>query len=215
LSRTQNWARILLDHSGQKELAMTLQASIEVAHAPAARRAMGALIFGFFGSVLLEVWDSRANAGLPLAMIIAVLGLALFATAGLRYRRHAPALVGEADTPEKLRADRVFNIVNVGQWVLILVLGNVMANLGWADWVVPMAIVVIGLHFLPLAQVYRNPSHYVTAFAMVAFAVSYPLLAPGGARDPIGFFGTGLILWASAAWALRPARSIASAALTP
>jgi hypothetical protein len=192
-----------------------MQTSIHVADALSARRALGALIFGFFGSVLLEVWNERAHAGLPLALTIGALGLVLFMFAGMRYRRHAPALAGEPDSAEKRRADRVFNLVNLGQWLLILVLGNVMANLGLGDWVVPMAIAVIGLHFVPLARVYRNPPHYLTACAMVALALSYPFLAPGGARDPVGFLGTGLILWMSALWALRPARGTAPVASTP
>lgn len=127
----------------------------------------------------------------------------LLAYAWLRYRRHAPALAREADTQERVRANRVFHIVNAAQWVIILVLGNVLANLGHGDWVVPMAIMVIGLHFVPLAHVFGYPMHYVTAFSMVAFAILYPLLAHGGLRDPVGFLGTGLILWLSAALALR------------
>jgi len=186
---------------------MTTRDPVHLAQAAAAGRAVGALFFGFFGSVLLEVWNSRRDAGLPLALGIAALGLALLVAAALRYRRHAPALAREADTPERQRAGRVFKIVNIVEWALILVLGNVMANLGWGDWVVPMAITVIGLHFVPLAHVFRNPPHYLTALAMVAFALSYPFLAAGGARDPVAFFGAGLILWISAAWALRPARS--------
>jgi hypothetical protein len=172
-----------------------------------ASRAIGALFFGFFGSVLLEVWDFRAGAGIMPAIVIGTLGLTLLARAWLRYRRHAPALAQVTDTPQKRRADRVFNIVNVGQWILILVLGNVLANLGQDAWVVPMAIVVIGLHFVPLAHVYRNRPHYMTAFAMVAFAIVYPLLARGGPKDPIGFLGAGLILWLSAAWAVRPGQT--------
>jgi hypothetical protein len=188
-----------------------MQTSIHVADALCARRALGALILGFFGSVLLEVWNERAHAGLPLALAIGALGLALFACAGMRYRHHAPALAREPDSPEKRHAERVFNLVNLGQWLLILVLGNIMASLGLRDWVVPMAILVIGLHFVPLAHVYRNPPHYLTALAMVGFALSYPALAPGGAHDPVGFLGSGLILWFSAVFALRPARTAAPA----
>ena len=173
------------------------------ASAVAAGRAFGAMLFSVFGTILLEVWDRRAAAGTALVVLIAVLGIALAAAAFLIYRRNAPALVLEAHTPERKRADRVFHAVNAGQWVVILVLGNIMANKGLGNWVIPMAIFVIGLHFVPLAYVFRNPPHYVTGAALMGFALLYPRLAAGGPSDPVGFLGIGLVLWASAAWALR------------
>lgn len=168
-----------------------------------ASQASRAMFFSVFGAILLEVWDRRAGAGTALSTGIALLGIALAARAWLTYRRNAPALAREADLPEKKRADRVFHIVNVGQWAVILVLGNVLANLGLGAWVVPMGIVVIGLHFVPLAHVFRNPPHYLTAAAMIGFAIVYPRHAAGGPADPVGFLGAGLILWMNALWALR------------
>jgi len=169
-----------------------------------AGRAIGALFFSFFGSVLLEVWDYRAGIGVLMAALIAVLGAVLVTCAWLRYRRYAMDLALEANTPERKSASKVFHMVNVGQWLLILVLGNVQANTGLGAWVVPMAIFVIGLHFVPLAHVYRNWPHYVTALALIAFAMAYPFIANHGPTDPAGFCGAGLILWLSAAWAVRP-----------
>jgi len=175
-----------------------------------AKRAFGAMVFSFFGLVLLAVWDRRAGAGVAVFGAIALLGSALLAMACLRYRRYAPALALQPATAETKRAERVFNIVNLGQWGLILVLGNVLANVGLAAWVVPMAIIVIGLHFVPLAYVFRNRSHYLLAAALVGFALAYPQLASRGPADPVGFLGTGLMLWTNALWALRdPARQLA------
>jgi hypothetical protein len=168
-----------------------------------ASRAIGALFFSVFGAILLEVWDRRAAAGQGAFVLIALVGLTLAGRAWLRYRRHAPALALEADSPERKRAASVFHYVNAGQWVLILVIGNVLANLGLGAWVVPMAIAIIGLHFLPLAHVFRYPPHYLTAAALVVFAILYPRWASGGPADPVGFLGIGLILWMSALWGLR------------
>ncbi|WP_440964058.1 hypothetical protein ACL58G_29755 [Massilia sp. GER05] len=41
------------------------------------------------------------------------------------------------------------------------------------------------------------------AMFFFAFAALYPRLASGGPAAPVGFLGAGLILWLSAAWALR------------
>jgi MFS family permease len=168
-----------------------------------AGRAFGAMLFAVFGAILLEVWDRRADEGAAMFIGIAVLGFALLVSAWLVYREHAQALAAEDLTPERKRANRIFHLVNGGQWLLIVVLGNVLSNTGLGAWVVPMAIVVIGLHFVPLAHVFHNPPHYVTAAALVVFALAYPFLAAGGPADPVGFLGTGLILWLSACWALR------------
>lgn len=169
-----------------------------------AGRATGAMFLAFFGAMWLEVWDWRAGAGLAACVAIALLALGLLSVAYRRYRRFAPALARVPQTPEKRRARRIFNIVNGAQWVVIVVLANVLANAGLGAWIVPMAIVVVGLHFVPLAFLFRNPAHHVLAAAMIGFALLYPRLAPGGPADPVGFLGTGLLLWAAVLWALRP-----------
>lgn len=114
--------------------------SVSSADALKASRAFGAMIFSFFGVVLLEVWDRRTGAGVTVFAGIALLGLALLAMAYLRYRR---------------------------------------------------------------ARCVSGASHVVLAAALVGFALAYPQLASGGPADPVGFLGTGLMLWANALWALR------------
>ena len=170
-----------------------------------AQRAFGAMILTFFGTMWLEIWDWRAGAGPAAFAAIALSALGLLAVGYRRYRRFAPALAAVPETPEKRRTGRVFNVVNAGQWIVIVVLGNVLANTGYGAWVVPMAIAVVGLHFVPLAVVFRNRAHYALAIAMVGFALIYPRWAPGGPADPVGFLGAGALLWASVLWALRPA----------
>jgi len=168
-----------------------------------AKRAAGAMFFCVFGGVWLEGWARSAGAGVPVAVAIAALALALLAVAWRRYRRHAPALAGEDETPERRRAKRIFNIVNAAQWIAIIVLAQVLIHLGLGAWIIPMAIAIIGLHFLPLAYVFENPPHYVTGIAMVAFGALYPFVAVAGPTAPVGFLGAGVILWLSAVWALR------------
>ncbi|PQO92532.1 hypothetical protein C5614_24900 [Massilia phosphatilytica] len=129
-----------------------------------AGRATGAMFFFLFGAVWLEGWATTAEAGATAFAGIAVLALVLLAVAWRRYRRYAPALAQEQGTPERRRARRVFNIVNAGQWTAIFILAQVLIHLGKGAWIIPMAIAVIGLHFLPLAHVFKNPPHYVMAW---------------------------------------------------
>jgi hypothetical protein len=90
----------------------------------------------------------------------------------------------------------------VGQWLVILVAGNVLANTGLGAWVLPMAMAVIGIHFFPLARLFRTPSRYVTGATLIAVAVAYPFIAVQGPADPIGCLLAGVVLWASALWSV-------------
>lgn len=168
-----------------------------------ARRATGAMFFSVFGGAWLAGWAYSSHAPLLAFILIAAIALALLGTAVSIYRRHAAALKAEPETPERRRAERIFHLVNGGQWVVMIVLGNVLANIGLGMWTIPMIVFVVGLHFLPIAYVFRHPVHYVTGAALCTFAAIYPLVAPAGPVDPVGFMGAGLILWASAAWALK------------
>ena len=172
-----------------------------------ASRAIGALFFSLFGGAWLVLWSFRARPeGGTVRVVLIVLCIlgtaAIFRLALRQYRRHRDALAAEAGSPAKRRADRLFHLVNGGQWLLILIVGNVLANVGRSAWVLPAAILIIGLHFLPLAAIFANPAHHVTGSVLVALALAYPFLATGGPRDPIGCLGAGLILWGSALWAL-------------
>jgi hypothetical protein len=174
------------------------------ANAQLGNRGTGALFFSVFGAVWLCAWARSSGAGAAAFVAIAVLGALLFGFAWQCYRRDAPLAAQFKDTPERRRIGRVFNIVNSAQWTLIVGLAFVLGNTGHGAWIIPMAIGIVGLHFFPLAVVFRNRAHWVTGAAMLALAVAYPLLA--GPTSPVGFLGAGLILWASAAWALRPRR---------
>jgi hypothetical protein len=110
-----------------------------------------------------------------------------------------------AETPVQQRRQRWFHIVNAGQWVMILIVGNVLANLGLGSWVIPAVILIVGLHFLPLAWLFSNTVLYATAAAFIALAGVYPFVASGGPADPVGCLGAGLILWFSAVLGLARA----------
>lgn len=168
-----------------------------------ARRASGAMFFSVFGGMWLAGWAYNSHASTFAFILNAAIALTLLGTAVSIYRHHAAALKAEPETPQRRRAMRIFHIVNAGQWIVMFILGNVLANLGLAMWTIPMIVFVVGLHFLPIAHVFRHPVHYVTGAALCAFATIYPLVAPAGPVDPVGFMGAGLILWASAAWAMK------------
>lgn len=179
----------------------TMQADTR-GEAALAGRAIGAMFFFAFGGLWLTGWALNSKRGAAWIVPIIALAAVLFFIARRRYQRYAPAMALLKDDPKRQRAGRVFNLVNAAQWIVIVAAALVLANTGHGEWIIPMAIGVIGLHFFPIAVVFKNPPHYVTGAALVALAILYPWLA--GPASPLGFLGIGLILWLSAAWALRP-----------
>jgi hypothetical protein len=168
-----------------------------------ADRAIGAIIFTLFGSLWLEAWVWLSQRGQWWRYVaVAAVGAAMLGAALRLYRRYRVAQSGAVATDADKRRDRLFNLINAGQWVVIFIGATLLNHTGLVAWDVPFIILVIGAHFLPLARLFKRPTHYVTGAAMVLFALTYPFLT-GGPQSPVGPLGAGLILWASALWALR------------
>ncbi len=172
-----------------------------MANASAARasRAIGAMIFAVFGAIWLVIWSQRAYGVRPFTLaLIAVGAISIFVTGWRLYQQNRTAHAAQADSLEQKKAGRIFNIVNITQWVAILIVGNVLANVGLKDWVLASAMLIIGLHFFPLARAFGNPLLNFTGAAMIVVAIVYPFVAPRGAANPVGCFAAGIILWLSA-----------------
>jgi hypothetical protein len=168
-----------------------------------AGRAIGAMIFACFGGAWLVLWSFRGLQSRRIAVPLIVVGAVVnFSIALIRYRRYGDVAAEEDESPAKKRANRLFQIINAAQWVAILIVGNVLVNIHLSPWLLPSAIFILGLRFLPLAAIPSNPAHYVTAALFILLSVCYPFLAPQGPNSAIGCLGAGLILWASAVWAV-------------
>lgn len=169
-----------------------------------ASRAIGAMFYGTFGGAWIALWAWRSFGSRAAVLgVVAAVTLCLVAYVHARYRQHRAALRRESPSAAKASRDRWFHAINAGQWVAILVVGNVLANIGRSAWVIPAAMFIIGLRFLPLARLFGNPPHYVTGVLLMLLATTYPFVAPHGASSPIGALGAGVVLWASALWAVR------------
>jgi hypothetical protein len=67
----------------------------------------------------------------------------------------------------------------------------------------PCVILVIGLHFFPLAKLFRYRGYNHTAAALVLVALLYMLFGGKGHSVALSLLATGVILWASAIALLR------------
>ncbi len=179
------------------------------AGATARGRAVGALVMGGFGAL----WSGLGVAGLgaagggPLAWTVVVVALLIVVAQAVRLWRAHPK---SADTPldaageeRERRRGKLFTWVSAGEGLAILVAVNVVANLGHPEWRNAAVMLVVGLHFFPLAAAFGYRRYVVLGAALTAWTLAFPWLLSGGASDPRGLLGAGLMLFLAAAAALR------------
>jgi hypothetical protein len=167
-----------------------------------ASRAMGAMFFSVFGGLWLGLWANDQYPGV-LALLVVALGTAALLAASRRvYKANSQALKAIRQTTEIRRKSRVFNLINGLQWGVVFLVALVFSQTGNTRWILPAIILIVGLHFLPLARLFEYRPHYVTGAALILLAIVYPLAARDGPENAIGALGSGLILWVSAVWAI-------------
>lgn len=183
------------------------------AHARAGR-AIGAMFFYGFGGAWLALW--AANSFEPpwfaLAAIVLATGM-LLGFAWRVYRRHHPRGTALPDTPAERQRARRFQWINAAQWIAIFVVANLLSRSGHGRYVLASIVAIVGLHFLPLARLFAYPPHLLTGVAMVGWAVVCSLLPGLGPDSAAMALGAGVVLWASASWALGPGSGAAPRAL--
>lgn len=169
-------------------------------------RATGALFFSLFGAAWLSLWllgiqqlTLLTGAGLVLGVLVLLL---LSAWVLRQAKQVATAPRSPEEAARKKQQGRVFGWVNAAQWGTVILLVQVLPRLGYAQAIVPAIIIVTGLHFFPLARLFANRVHYLTGGALVAWALGCLLLGQQPALQAQAALGAGLILWASAAYAL-------------
>ena len=175
----------------------------------AANAAVGRASGGLFMSLFGGVWagygaDVRWG---PPGWVFGGLVAVLLAAGCLWLRRHALPHAVATDGTAEAAMRRGFRRVNVVQWIAIFAVAQGLIALHRQAWVLPAVMATVGLHFLPLARLFRYPAHAWTGLALLAWSLAYPWL--GGVAEPQSFcgpLGAGLILWAAAArvlWSQR------------
>lgn len=158
--------------------------------------ASGTLFLAGFGALWMIVWCiQRRGLDLP------TLALILFAGAAIALRTFAHRARPSEDTPRRngdsLRS--IFRWVNVVQWVAIVIANLVLNASGHGEWFIAAVILIVGLHFFPLAYYGFAPMRFVlTGLALVSVALSYPWFGAHQPGFPAGAFATGVILWIAA-----------------
>ena len=147
-------------------------------------RATGVLFFTGFGSLWTYTGLAALNylnlwTGLITATILAFLAV----PAILLLLRPKTAAQTAADDRHVSRMFTIINVIEGLAIVLSLILLNVFHR---TEYIIPTIAIIVGLHLIPLASLFRYAPHYVTGALLVVWSLAVTVLLP---RENIGSYG--------------------------
>jgi hypothetical protein len=135
-------------------------------------------------TVFTMIWGWIANAGFdgrdhhivlilfcPLAATFFFFGIQLFINA----KKFAKS-TSESDIAEKKKAGMWFGIIFGAEGLFIFLAVNLVINLGHPELVIPAIALVVGLHFYPMAKIFRRKiDYYLATWATVVAILGFVL----------------------------------------
>src|SRR6201995_4434029 len=126
----------------------------------------GLIMMAFFTMMWAGIaYGSMGSNGLIVLILFSLIALTLVFNA-IKYFREAkrfPIAESEADKAEEKRNGKWFGIIFGAEGLGIFIGINVVINLGHADLTIPVIALVVGLHFYPLARVFKRTIDYYLA----------------------------------------------------
>jgi len=151
------------------------------------------------------VWVFGNISSLPNAVfaVVSVVGggiCALLLACGFYLRRASRAGASKTGSPMNGDVRRRFNRVFIAEGVGIGIVVVVCVNLGHPEWIPAAAALIVGLHFFPLAGLFRMSLYYFTGAALCLVSLATGTMALVlGSSDVVWFavpgLGSGLVLW--------------------
>ncbi|WP_158994032.1 hypothetical protein [Mucilaginibacter sp. L196] len=122
-------------------------------------------------AVFTLIWAGIAYRGLAgsnywFALLVFPLFSVLFIVNAVKLynvARYYPKLTSEADLAEEKRIGKWFGIIFGAEGLGIFIGINIVTNLGHPELAVPVIALVVGLHFYPLARVFKRTFDYYLA----------------------------------------------------
>lgn len=143
------------------------------------------------------LWSIIAYHGLattgywPLLLIFPLLSILFVVNAIKLFRvaKYYPELTSEADIAEEKRTGKWFGIIFGAEGLAIFIGANVVINLGHPELCIPVIALVVGLHFYPLAKVFKRTIDYYLATWSTIVAILAIVLTLNKTLSPVGAFG--------------------------
>ncbi len=163
-------------------------------------RATGALFFLGFGAVWAFVGLKQTHHATRTALLtLALLSAMLLALIVHLMRRAHDLPLANISRAEELRTQRLFNAVNIIQWVSVGTAILILNVLQQTVFIVPAIAMIVGLHLFPLAGAFRYRQHYVTGSLLVLWSLGCMVLLPQARLSGVCAGGVAAVLLLSAA----------------
>lgn len=170
-------------------------------------RSSGVMVGAVFG--LVWVGSALPALGAVVAVPVLVASVAIFAvlmTGSRRLRVAAtavPASASPAGGADLDKMPRRFTIVIVIEAVAIFATARILAESDHSQWIAAAVCMIVGLHFFPLARLFRFGLYHATAVTLLLVAGVTMLLGAAGTPPQLWQllpgFGAALALWATGA----------------
>jgi len=106
------------------------------------------------------------------------------------------------------RMNKKFVVAVVLEFMAIAIVSVVASARHRPDLAPVLIAIVVGLHFLPLARIFRTPVYYASGTAITLWCVLCWILFRSNALIASTSIGTGIMLWVTSAYVLLRARQI-------
>jgi hypothetical protein len=166
-------------------------------------RARGALICGFFGAVFMFEALYFGRIAKPLWLTIITVFTVVFVgwpVIQLRSLHHLP--YSDADRQRWAAIAVPYWTDFVIEWLLCAGAAIWLGHINRYNLMPQFLGVIIGLHFLPLAKIFKAPIYYATGIAMVLGVLATLVIPAGHVRNIVACGVNGLSLWLTAAFNL-------------
>ncbi|MBL4675231.1 MAG: hypothetical protein JKY70_03345 [Mucilaginibacter sp.] len=130
-----------------------------------------------------------------LSVVFLIKGISLFKMA-----RGIPESTSETDRAEQKRIGKWFGITFGAEALGIFIGINLVVNLGYPELTLPVMALVVGLHFYPMAKIFKRKIDYYLATFSTLFALSsivFTLRKTMPANYILAFLGVGLAITTS------------------
>ena len=142
-----------------------------------------AVLFLAFFSTLWALVGIGGMQGLyepPLFILAVLIGLVLL-IAGVSLRRiarHLPRRTTVVDTSGRLGKNKWFIIIFATELLLIVAAHAILSFVNHLDLFIPAAVFIVGVHFFPLATLFRIRIYYLVGTLLCALAIVTVLVIP-------------------------------------
>jgi hypothetical protein len=167
-------------------------------------RAAGVTVCAVMGSTWAASALGPLNPVVTMPVLIVTVAVLVSLLRGARRLRRSAATVPSGVAGVDLgQVRRRFTVVVAAEFVAIAAAVNILGRTGHSRWLPAVICAVVGLHFVPLAHLFRVRLYYATAAALCLVATFTMVLGATTGRASlwqlVPGFGTALALWVTGA----------------